>query len=143
MELHKFRIWTESEIKALRKEFARIEFKGSHNPNHYRIKKALEKRGINRSEKAVSRKLNKLGLVYFKVNDNETLGKCEDCKKPIVLKIRYLNRENKQKRCAECQEKHRHDWDKLHKEESKIYHSKYSKNWYKIHNRRKLKGGNN
>ena len=139
MELHKFRKWTESEIKALKEEFARIEFKGSHNPTHYRIKKALEQRGIDRSEKAISRKLNKLGLVYYKVNDNTTSGICEDCNKPIILKFRYLHRKNKQKRCAKCQKKHRHDWDKLHEEESKVYHSKYSKNWHNVHRRKNEK----
>jgi hypothetical protein len=129
MKLNKLKQWTKEEDDILRVIFENTKFRGNHEGGtHYKIKKRLEKKGIIRTEKAVARRLNRLGLKFYEVKDKDQLIKCIDCNKSVLVSKRYLNREkNNKKYCSDCVKNHKHDWDKLHKEEVTKYQREYQK----------------
>jgi hypothetical protein len=125
MKINKLKQWTQEEDGILRFIFNNTSFMGRHGSSHEQIKIELESYGLFRTTKAVSRRLNRLGLTFFSVNDQEVEVKCKDCKKLFKVSKRYLVRKNKIKYCKKCFKIHQHDWDLEHRAEVLAYHKEY------------------
>lgn len=139
MEVNKLKQWTKREDEILREEFFKVlhskKYGGRWHAGHYIIKEALKNRGIDRTEKAVSRRLNRLGLRFYIVKKGEVILKCADCKKAFITFEKYINREyNKKIYCFNCALLHRHDWNKQNREQLLKYYNEY----YKIHKIKKI-----
>lgn len=123
--------WSEHDDNLLRGLFYKYsnDFKaGKHGATHARIKDDLKKRGIDRTEKAVARRMYRLGLKFYTVKRGEVLCKCAECGKAFVTFQKYINRDlNPKLLCNACVKKHRYDWEKKHRAEHLQYLRDYDK----------------
>lgn len=134
----KLKQWTQEEDNALKTLFYRYSqnFKqGKHGSTISRIKADLEKQGINRTVKAVNRRLSRLGFTFYKVHNDLIVLQCKECFKPFLAYGKVTKRKNhKQALCKICQSYKNREWDRTHNEEKKQYYKDYFRLF-------KMKGG--
>jgi DNA-directed RNA polymerase subunit RPC12/RpoP len=101
--------WTEKEDNILKDVYEHLlrNYKPNQNKGNI-ISYHLKVKGFNRSAKGCLRRLFRLGLSFYDMDNSKVvLMACTDCEQQIVVKARYYNRKlYPVTRCPQCQYKH-------------------------------------
>jgi len=133
--MKKLNLWEKEEIKLLEDLFNNTPLQ---NPKSGISKTKLIQIGLKnkgfkeRTLSSIRKKCFRLGFTDYKVeNEDKITTKCNDCSKPLTIRIRYYNNYDKSNlRCDECREIKRKSWSMT--EKGKEYHKKYQELWRKI-----------
>jgi len=120
------RLWNELEIELLYTLFSQIKLNNGKNGKASKtkiIQKRLSEIGFERTEKSIRRKLFRMDLVDFRV-DNKVNSKCSVCGTPIRLNKRYLKMYDN-RYCVKCEKVKKGAWNKT--EQGKAYQREYRK----------------
>lgn len=132
MQFKKFNCWTLEEDNLLKKYFyisRDLKFYGSHHSGIEFIKNKLLNHNINRTNSSINRRMNRLNLKYYSMNDKKILLNCVLCNKQFLTYERYIKRnKNKSKYCLMCKKNKFREWD-LKNRERKL---KYYKYYYRL-----------
>ena len=135
IKFKKLKLWSKDEINLLKFLFNKIPLQRNKTKSKTEIiRDELLKHGYNRSKKSIRRKLYRLNLTDFKINNERKIKvNCCDCGEEIEVRERYYKLYNTNNfRCEKCRERKRRNWSMT--EKGKLYYKYYIQNYYRKKN---------